>query len=699
MKRWTDKLVALQFLMVGLPVALVLVGQTVADIHRAKALASSSPLESLGHEVRANYKTFQNGVADAVDTGSLGGQAADALTACARRMQALHGDAGARFAETTQTLNELASAVPRNAGIAMLMPLRERIKTGAQQTQQLEDELTAENQAVLQDAILWSNREKILVPAAILVSLLVTATFVVRTQRRLRRRLESEERAASVNLRIKNALDHCTMGIMMTDPERTIVYVNQAAVERLRRATAGMQGAARFNADSLIGTPLSALVDGRFDAADAGSRRNRVELGGRTFFVTGDPVVDQTGRPIGHVLEWADRTEEIALQRQVAEIVAAAGSGDFAQRISMEVTVDHAAAEDDFVTQLVAGINRLLQTSEAGLHDVGRVLEALAQGDLTQRMTHQYAGTFGELKENSSRTITRLQDMVGHIRGATATIDAAVYELFSGSAQLSAHAEKQAARFDETARAMQQLSVTVRTNASDAQEAARFANDAATVAGKGGAVMEQAVTTMGQISEASRRIAQIIGVVDEIAFQTNLLALNAAVEAARAGEQGRGFAVVAAEVRNLAGRSASAAREITQLIKDSVDRVSSGMRLVGSAGETIHEVVGAVEHATRLINRISSASQAQSTDIDKVSAAISEANELTQRTSELVEGSAAAANSLREQAGALVQMVGVFKLDSAGTEPTVTRPQRSLTVVSSQPSRTLVRARGPLQRT
>jgi methyl-accepting chemotaxis protein len=213
---------------------------------------------------------------------------------------------------------------------------------------------------------------------------------------------------------------------------------------------------------------------------------------------------------------------------------------------------------------------------------------------------------------------------------------------------------------------MQALSRTVRENADDAQKSAHFVCDAASVASRGGEVMTQAVSTMGEISEASQKIAQIIGVVDDIAFQTNLLALNAAVEAARAGEQGRGFAVVASEVRSLAGRSAAAAREIKMLINHAAGRVANGLSLVGSAGKTMNEVVSAVQQATDLIGRISTACQTQSAEIDNVGRAITEVDEATRRNAQLVEASAFSANCLREEAASLVSTVDVFKLGSHG---------------------------------
>ena len=667
MKRWTDRLVALQFLMVVLPVTLVLIGLTVADAHRAAALASSSPLETLAHEVRAHYKTFENGVADAVDSGALGGQAAEALAQASNRCHDLTSlPEGVRFQETYRLLADLAVAAPRGSALAKLLPLRDKIRLTDKLTQELEQTLTAQNQQVLASALRSAAVEKVLVPLAIALSFAVTVVLVVRMRRRMRVRLEAEERTAAVNLRIKNALDNCSIGIMVTDSEHNIVYANSSLIERLKR-TLELPGAAlqALSDSGLIGTSLQTLLGAAAleQAGTAGAgRRRRVELGRRIFNVTEDAVLDAGGRVVGSVLEWNDRTEEEVLEEQVARIVEAASNGDFQQRVAIETGGRHATGEHDFIPRLVGSINRLLETSDTGLNDVARVLQSLAAGNLTERVTGQYGGTLGSLKDNSNLTVSRLHGMVGSIKSTAATIESAVAEVSNSGRELSAHAGTQATRLSEASAAMQSLSRMVRENADDAQKSAHFVSDGASVASRGGEVMSQAVSTMGEISKASQKIAQIIGVVDEIAFQTNLLALNAAVEAARAGEQGRGFAVVASEVRSLAGRSAAAAREIKMLIHHSADRVANGLTLVDAAGKTMNEVVSAVQQATDLIGRISAACQTQSVEIDKVGRAINEVDEATQRNTQLVEAAAFSADCLRDQAASLVSTVDVFKL-------------------------------------
>ncbi|HLZ98059.1 MAG TPA: methyl-accepting chemotaxis protein [Steroidobacteraceae bacterium] len=386
----------------------------------------------------------------------------------------------------------------------------------------------------------------------------------------------------------------------------------------------------------------------------------------------------------------------MAMKDQIAALSAAASKGDFSKRGDAK-QFDHAYRE------MVSSLNLLMETADVGLGEVVRVLGALAQGDLTERITNEYQGTFGRLKDDSNTTVNRLTEIVGQIKESTESINVASSEIAAGNTNLSQRTEEQAASLEETAASMEELTTTVKQNADNAQQANKLAAGASEVAIKGGAVVGQVVTTMRSINESSKKIVDIIGVIDSIAFQTNILALNAAVEAARAGEGGRGFAVVASEVRNLAMRSSSAAKEIRDLISDSVEKVGEGTRLVDEAGRTMEEIVGSVKRVTDIMADISGASQQQSSGIEQVNIAITQMDDVTQQNAALVEQAAAAAESMEEQARNLAHAVAVFKLTGtngygAGKPLDGSEPVNRRANVSQLPKRDKAPARPPLSR-
>ncbi|MFZ5575352.1 MAG: methyl-accepting chemotaxis protein [Pseudomonadota bacterium] len=301
------------------------------------------------------------------------------------------------------------------------------------------------------------------------------------------------------------------------------------------------------------------------------------------------------------------------------------------------------------------------------------VAEAVAAGDLTQRIEVESRDEIGQLMQSLQEMNEALVRVVGQVRAGVDTVATASSQIASGNLDLSSRTEEQASSLEETASSMEELTSTVKQNAENARQANQLVNATADVAAKGGDVVGQVVTTMASIKDSSRKIADIIGVIDGIAFQTNILALNAAVEAARAGEQGRGFAVVAAEVRNLAQRSAGAAKEIKALIEDSVAKVDAGGHLVDEAGHTMEEIVTSVKRVTDIMSEIAAASQEQSLGIEQVNQAISQMDDVTQQNAALVEEAAAAAESLQEQAAKLAEAVSVFRLE-AGVIQVPARP-------------------------
>ncbi|MGJ4730534.1 methyl-accepting chemotaxis protein, partial [Luteimonas sp. SDU101] len=370
---------------------------------------------------------------------------------------------------------------------------------------------------------------------------------------------------------------------------------------------------------------------------------------------------------------------------EVRRLVEAAVAGDFGQRGDSQ-RFEFAYRE------LIEELNRLMAATESSLGEVGSLLAAVAEGDLSRQADTGLPGQFGRLAADANGTVRKLAEVVAQIRSGSDAINSAASEIAAGNDDLSRRTEQQAAALEETASSMEELTSTVRQNADNARQANQLAIGAVDVASQGGEVVGKVVETMSAISESSGRIGDIIGVIDGIAFQTNILALNAAVEAARAGEQGRGFAVVAAEVRSLAQRSAGAAKEIKQLIGDSTDKVRHGNALVDQAGKTMGEIVTSIKRVTDIIADISAASQEQSAGIEQINQAITQMDEGTQQNAALVEEATAAARSMEQQAGQLVQTVAVFRMQDAQVARPAT-PAPAVKLAPAAPAPAPARAR------
>ena len=359
------------------------------------------------------------------------------------------------------------------------------------------------------------------------------------------------------------------------------------------------------------------------------------------------------------LLKEISRQSAARLQETGADVAAARASASQAEWMLSALVL--AALGASVVLSLWVS-RSLLRSVAAASADVA----ALAAGDLTPRPHDAGADEIGRLSADIATVRTRLAESIGAVRDASESVRVAAGEIAAGNADLSQRTEQQAGTLQQTAASMEQINGTVRHNAEAARQANELVAEASQVATQGGQVVGRVVDTMGEISTSSRRIADIIGTIDGIAFQTNILALNAAVEAARAGEQGRGFAVVASEVRSLAQRSGEAAREIRSLIAGSTERVEAGAQLVQEAGSTMQDIVQQVRRVSELIGEIASATEAQTHDIGSASAAVQQIDQVTQQNAALVEQSAAAAESLRQQAARLVDSVSVFRVGHAG---------------------------------
>ncbi|WP_318241498.1 methyl-accepting chemotaxis protein [Xanthomonas bonasiae] len=360
-----------------------------------------------------------------------------------------------------------------------------------------------------------------------------------------------------------------------------------------------------------------------------------------------------------------------AMNREISQLATAAAAGDFSVRGDAE------RFQYDF-RAMVDNLNQLMATADGNLQSLSTLLQSIAAGDLTARMHGEFQGVFARMRDDANATSEQLAAIVGRIQTAALSINSASSEIATGNDDLSRRTEQQAASLEETAASMEELTSTVKQNAEHARQANQLAVGAAAVASQGGDVVGQVVTTMSGIETSSKKIADIISVIDGIAFQTNILALNAAVEAARAGEQGRGFAVVASEVRTLAQRSANAAKEIKSLIDDSVSQVSNGSALVRQAGQTMTEIVSSVQRVTDIMGEISAASQEQYAGIEQVNQTVTQMDEATQQNAALVEEASASARALEEEARRLSEAAAVFRLGTGGgSNPAAAMPVRA----------------------
>ena len=466
--------------------------------------------------------------------------------------------------------------------------------------------------------------------------------------------------------RLMSAVQGAQTNMMLCDTDLNITFANPAVVEMMqKRAGELRQVFPGFDPNNLVGQCIDQFhknpAHQRALLADLARlpASAEIDVAGVEFRVNATAITDPDGNWMGNMVEWIDITEQKDAERQIASLISAASAGQLDERIDV-------SGYEGFLKGLGEGINSLIDAVVSPIRENIRVATSLSEGDLREEMTGDFTGAYQEMQSSINQTITNLKGMVGQIQTTSVSLVGAAGEIAQGNADLSQRTEEQASSLEETASSIEELSGTIRQNADNARQANQLASGARDQAESGGDVVQKAVDAMGEINSSSKKIADIIGVIDEIAFQTNLLALNAAVEAARAGEQGRGFAVVAGEVRNLAQRSAGAAKEIKTLIQDSVEKVEDGSRLVDQSGQTLGEIVSSVKKVSDIIAEIAAASQEQSSGIDQVNKAVTQMDEVTQQNAALVEEAAAASESMDEQARGLQKLMEFFKADNAG---------------------------------
>lgn len=475
--------------------------------------------------------------------------------------------------------------------------------------------------------------------------------------------LELEARQqAQENSRLRQALDRASANIMVADEHNCIIYMNDTVRRMFLTAADDIrQDLPDFRVDQLIGQSMDVfhkqpehqrkLIENLTEPYTAPA----ASVGSRTFSITASPIFGTDKDRLGTVVEWSDKTAELAVENEVNSIVASARSGDLGKRIRTE-------DKSGFFKVLSAGINELVTVCDQVVSDTGAVLSALAQGNLDTRIDRDYEGAFQQLKRDANTTVERLIEVIGDIQRSAQSVSTGADEISKGNLNLSQRTEEQSASLEETASSMEEMTSTVQQNADNAKQATQLAASAKEKAEFGGDVVSRAVQAMAEIEQSSKEVSAILSVIDDIAYQTNLLALNASVEAARAGEQGKGFAVVAEEVRALAQRSAAAAKDIKTLISSSVNKVTDGSELVNSSGATLEEIINAVNKVNSIVSEISVASVQQANGIEEVNRAISQMDEITQQNAALVEESAAAAQNMSDQAQGLSRLISFFKV-------------------------------------
>lgn len=477
----------------------------------------------------------------------------------------------------------------------------------------------------------------------------------------LHHQMEENKRIAKEALRINKALDNVTTPVFITDNDCNIIYLNKIAGKLLEKENLQwVKNFSEFKLKELANNQDDTQKDSAWQcqllSQLTDSHSSRFKIGSLIIDSTITPVINEQGERLGTVAEFRDITIQVGLEQEINTVIQAVSQGHFQQRIKPDNKVG-------FFQVFSQGINQIIDLNQVVINDILDMFSALAKGYLTQTIANRsYTGSFAQLKEDANITVQKLLEIISVIKQAAEAIDGAAEAISQDNYDLNQRTEQQAAALEQTAASMEQLTSTVQQNADNARQANQLATNAKERAIQGGELVNNAITAMVAINQSSQKVANIINVIDEIAFQTNLLALNAAVEAARAGDKGHGFAVVAAEVRNLAQRSATAAKEIKELIRDSVMKIGQGTQLVNQSGQTLAELVSAVKTVSEHIAEIAIATREQSGGINQINKAITQMDAVTQQNATLVNRSTVTSQALAEQAQQLIQQVAFFKL-------------------------------------
>ncbi len=480
-------------------------------------------------------------------------------------------------------------------------------------------------------------------------------------QTQLRERIEEDKRIADEALRINCALDNVTTYILITDNHHKIIYLNDSAKQLFISGEEVIRrDLPHFEANRILGTTIDSFHKNpsyQRNILDSltSTHRGTFTIGGLTFNIVITPVINTHGERLGTVVELTNRTQEVAIEQEINQVIQAASSGDFQQRIQLE-------NQSGFFKLFSESINKIMVFNQNMIEDTMRMFAALAQGKLTQKIDNNYTGAFEQLKNDANMTVKRLTEIMTEISLTAETVSAAAEEISQGNSSISQRTEELATSFEEIAASLEQMTSTVQQTADNTKQVTQLAISATEHAETGGDVVGATIHAMTEINKSSNKIADMTGIINEIAFQTNLLALNAAVEAAHAGEHGRGFAVVTSEIRNLAGRSAVAAKEIKALIQDSAAKVEEGTKLANQSGETLEKIVLAVKTVSDLITGIASASQEQAIGIQYINKAVLQMDNITQQNMAVVEEAAAASEAMSAEAQNLKQQVAFFQL-------------------------------------